>query len=61
MQNKLRVVVNQSVPDRLDKYLVGLRIQELYSRTFIEKLIDEDRILVNKIPVKKSYILSEGE
>jgi 23S rRNA pseudouridine1911/1915/1917 synthase len=46
MQNKLRVVVNQSVPDRLDKYLVGLRIQELYSRTFIEKLIDEDRILV---------------
>ena len=61
MQNKLRVVVNQSVPDRLDKYLVGLRIQELYSRTFIEKLIDEDRILVNKIPVKKSYLLSEGD
>ncbi len=43
---------------RLDKYLVELKIQELYSRSFIEKLIADDRILVNNIPVKKSYPLN---
>lgn len=46
---------------RLDKYLVELNIQELYSRSFIERLIDEDRILVNSIPVKKSYPLRPGD
>lgn len=49
------------VPIRLDKHLADLRLQELYSRTFIEKLIAEDRILVNKIPVKKSYLLEQGD
>lgn len=46
---------------RLDKYLVELNIQELYSRSFIEKLIDADRILVNLVPVKKSYPLNDGD
>jgi 23S rRNA pseudouridine1911/1915/1917 synthase len=46
---------------RLDKFLVELNIQELYSRSLIEKLIDEDRILVNSIPVKKSYPLKPGD
>jgi len=61
MSNKLRIVYDQSLPTRLDKHLVELRIQELYSRTFIEKLIAEDRILVNYIPVKKSYLLNPGD
>jgi len=38
-----------------------MNIQELYSRSFIEKLIDDDRILVNSIPIKKSYLLSQGD
>ncbi len=61
MSQKLKVVYDREINVRLDKYLVDLKIQELFSRTFIEKLINEDRILVNSIPVKKSYILSGGE
>ncbi|PKN79779.1 MAG: RluA family pseudouridine synthase [Candidatus Cloacimonetes bacterium HGW-Cloacimonetes-1] len=55
-----RISIKYDRPDtiRLDKYLVELKIQELYSRSFIEKLIADDRILVNNIPVKKSYPLN---
>ena len=58
---RIKIVYDREEPYRLDKFLVELRIQELYSRTFIERLIAEDRILVNLIPVKKSYQLSLGD
>lgn len=61
MTHKIKVIYDKEDPSRLDKHLVDLRIQELYSRTFIEKLIAEDRILVNNIPVKKSYQLNLGD
>lgn len=61
MKQKIKIIYDLSAPQRLDKYLSELRIQELYSRSFIERLIDEDRILVNLIPVKKSYLLQEGD
>ncbi len=61
MKNRIRVICETTEPKRLDKYLVELNIQELYSRSFIERLIDEDRILVNSIPVKKSYPLKTGD
>jgi len=61
MNQKIKVVYDREDQLRLDKYLVDLRIQELYSRSFIEKLIADDRILVNLIPVKKSYMLSNGD
>ncbi|MDD4223456.1 MAG: RluA family pseudouridine synthase [Candidatus Cloacimonetes bacterium] len=61
MRNKIKVVYDRETCERLDKYLVDLRIQELYSRSFIEKLIEEDCVLVNQIPVKKSYLLSKGD
>jgi len=61
MRQRIKIRFEETNPQRLDKYLSDLRIQELYSRTFIEKLIDEDRILVNLIPVKKSYLLQEGD
>jgi len=61
MSQKIRVEYTAAEPERLDKFLVGLKVQELHSRTFIEKLVGEDRILVNLIPVKKSYQLSEGD
>lgn len=61
MQNRIKVVFDKDGTDRLDRYLVDLRIQELYSRSFIEKLIEEDRVLVNKVPVKKSYLLTKGD
>lgn len=61
MKNKIKIVYNGSDPVRLDKHLAELRLQELYSRTFIENLIGEDRILVNSIPVKKSYLLQDAD
>ena len=73
MKNKIRVIYESEHADslplphhygtsyRLDKYLMDLNIQELYSRSFIERLINEDRILVNSVPVKKSYPLKAGD
>ena len=58
---RIKIVYDREEQYRLDKFLVELRIQELYSRSFIERLIAEDRILVNLIPVKKSYQLSLGD
>ena len=61
MKDKIKVIYSEQETQRLDKYLVALKIQELYSRTFIEHLIEEDSILVNLTPVKKSYLLREGD
>ncbi len=61
MNQKIQVIFDRTEPLRLDKYLVELKIQELYSRTFIERLVNEDRILVNKIPIKKSYLVNSGD
>ncbi|MEN6445011.1 MAG: RluA family pseudouridine synthase [Candidatus Cloacimonas sp.] len=61
MKDKIRVIYSGQETLRLDKYLVDLKIQELYSRSFIEHLIEEDKILVNLTPVKKSYILKNGD
>ncbi|HNU98105.1 MAG TPA: S4 domain-containing protein, partial [Candidatus Syntrophosphaera thermopropionivorans] len=61
MSDKVQVIYECEDSMRLDKFLAGLNIQELYSRTFIEHLIEEDRIIVNKIPVKKSYLLKKGD
>ena len=61
MKDKLKVIYTSREIQRLDKYLVELKIQELYSRSFIERLIEDDSILVNLTPVKKSYLLKEGD
>lgn len=61
MRQQIKIVFEETKPRRLDKHLSELRIQELYSRTFIEKLIDQDQILVNLVPVKKSYLLEAGD
>lgn len=59
--SKIRIIYDKEAPQRLDKYLVDMRVQELYSRTFIESLIEADKILVNLTPVKKSYLLKLGD
>ncbi|MDD2228593.1 MAG: RluA family pseudouridine synthase [Candidatus Cloacimonetes bacterium] len=61
MKNRIKIICETPETQRLDKYLKELNIQELYSRSFIERLIEEDRILVNSIPVKKSYPLKTGD
>lgn len=60
-KQKIKIVYQGDESIRLDKHLANLRLQELPSRSFIESLIAEDRILVNNIPVKKSYPLSLGD
>lgn len=60
-KTKIHIVYTESEPLRLDKHLANLRLQELHSRSFIESLIAEDAILVNNIPVKKSYLLQEND
>jgi len=59
--NRIKIIYEGDEPIRLDKHLANLNLQELYSRSFIESLIAEDRILVNHVPVKKSYPLKEGD
>ncbi len=61
MQDRIRIIYNNPQALRLDKFLAELRLQELYSRNQIERLIEEDRILVNLIPVKKSFLLKVGD
>ncbi|MCB5264998.1 MAG: RluA family pseudouridine synthase [Candidatus Cloacimonetes bacterium] len=58
---RIKIVFDADEPVRLDKHLANLRLQELHSRTFIESLIKEDGILVNNIPVKKSFLLTRGD
>ncbi|MCI8514831.1 MAG: RluA family pseudouridine synthase [Lachnospiraceae bacterium] len=44
---------------RVDKYLAGQ--QPEMSRSFIQKLIEENRVTINGIPVKSRYKVSAGE
>ncbi len=46
---------------RIDKYLSSLEIEALYSRTLIDKLISEGKMLVNGKPVKKSHRVEVGD
>ena len=45
--------------ERIDKFLDG-RIESL-SRSYIQKLIKEKKILVNQLPVKANYKLTTGD
>ena len=51
MKDKLKVIYTLQEMQRLDKFLAELKIQELYSRSFIERLIEET--------VFKSYSLKK--
>ena len=46
---------------RIDKYIVSLELEKLYSRSFIDKLINEKAILVDGKPVKKNYKLTQND
>ena len=57
----MKIVFNERTNQRIDKYLASFEIEELYSRSKIDKLILENHIKVNEAPVKKSYILQLGD
>lgn len=60
MDNYLDYVVSNSDNlMRLDKFLAEL--DEELSRSTIKKLIDENKVLVNSIPVKASYKVKQGD
>jgi len=55
------IIYNDPSPLRVDKYLSNLAIEELYSRTLIDKLIQEGQVLVNEKIAKKSLLLNCGD
>jgi len=55
--NKLTLVYNSHDEDRIDRYLISLGVEDLYSRSYVEKLITDHRISVNKKEAKKSHRL----
>lgn len=61
MNDKLCIIYESESFLRLDKFLIQQDIPELYSRSFIEKLISDNQITVNNVHVKKSYLLQQGD
>lgn len=57
----MEIFFNRKEPFRLDKFLVEAKISELYSRTFIDKLILDKAVKVNGTSVKKSHLLKSGD
>ena len=53
----MRIIYQEEKSGRIDKYLIGLKKDKLYSRSFIEHLIKDGNITVNQEKVKKSYLL----
>lgn len=61
MAEVLSITFDRKECCRLDKYLIDLQLHDLYSRTYIEKLISVNMITVNNSIPKKSQILKMGD
>jgi len=57
----MKIIFSDEKTERLDKFLVNQNLNELYSRTYIIKLITESAITVNGSGTKKSYLLQQGD
>jgi len=57
----MKFIFDSQQSQRLDKYVISLELPEVYSRSYVNKLIDGENILVNGILEKKSYKLSSGD
>ena len=61
MEEKIRIEVeNLEKNERIDKYLSS-KLDDSFSRAKIQKLIDEELILVNDKVIKSSYKVSNGD
>lgn len=61
MEEKIRIKVeNLEKNERIDKYLSS-KLNDSFSRAKIQKLIDEELILVNDKVIKSSYKVSNGD
>jgi len=57
----MKIIVKNDVGKRLDQFLVEQKIEELFSRSYIDKLVKEHHILVNNEIVKKSFKLQSND
>jgi len=57
----MKIEFNETDKLRIDKFLSGLEKDELLSRSFINKLIQDGHVTVNEKIVKKNHILKAGE
>jgi 23S rRNA pseudouridine1911/1915/1917 synthase len=57
----MKLIYDRNEPIRIDKYLAAINHPDLYSRSFIDKLISERQITVNSETVKKSYLLEKND
>ncbi len=59
MSERLFFVTEEEEAERIDKYISS--VAEEFSRSYIQKLIKEQAVLVNHKPVKASYMVSPGD
>lgn len=59
MEERVFYVTEEEEAERIDKYIAS--ISEDFSRSFIQKLVKEQAVLVNGKPVKASFVVSDGD
>ncbi len=57
----MKIKYNENEKIRIDKFLTNQNLEELYSRSYIDKMISNGSITVNAEPVKKGYFLAEND
>lgn len=55
------IIAQKGTGERIDKFITRQIKREKYSRAFLQKLIKEKKVLVNKKSVKPSYRLKTGD
>ncbi len=58
---KINLVFDKDYHVRIDKFLASISHNELYSRSYIEKLISNGNVLVNQKIIKKNFLLQEND
>ena len=57
----MKLIFKEPLQQRIDKYLSSLKLNDLHSRSYIDKLISKGNVLVNGNEVKKSCSLQKGD
>jgi len=61
IDSDITLVVDSEEHVRIDKYLASLELEALHSRSFIDRLLEDDYITVDDAIVKKSYPVQKGD
>lgn len=57
----MKILFSDDKPERIDKFLIKQSIPDLYSRSYIDKLILNSTITVDGLAIKKSHLLKKGD